>query len=249
LTTGLSFDVRRSESTIFDGRPFPFSEGSDNGRSELRVLRGDTSWTRRMASSALTLRSIASFGLDALGATIQHGSTSSVLPSGQIVFEPGDPPDGVFFAWVGQLRYFYRFDSTGIEVDLRGDVQLSDRPLMSLEQFVVGGPGSVRGYRTNALAGDDGFSTGLEVRLPIVSTATGRNIVSILPFAEVGRIWNHARPDPQKPTLSSLGAGVEWSPHPKLSFRVDGAGALRDVGPKSDLQDYGVTFRVTWRPR
>ena len=138
---------------------------------------------------------------------------------------------------------------TDLVNNLLADPGLMDNQLMTLEQFVVGGPGSVRGYRTNALAGDDGFSTGLEVRLPLVSTATGRNIVSLLPFAEVGRIWNHARVDPETPTLSSLGAGVEWAPHPKLSFRVDGAGALRHVGPKNDLQDYGVTFRVTWRPR
>jgi hemolysin activation/secretion protein len=231
------------------GDAFPFSEGSENGRSELSVLRSGVAWTRRMSSSALTIRSIVSFGLDALGSTIQHGSAFSVPSTGGVVYVPGDPPDGVFFDWVGQLRYFYRFEATGIEVDLRGDVQLSDRPLMTLEQFVVGGPGSVRGYRTNALAGDGGFSSGLEVRLPLVSTATGRNIVSLLPFADVGRIWNHDRATPGKRTLSSLGAGVEWAPHSALTFRVDAAGALRDVSPKNDLQDYGVTFRVTWRPR
>ena len=48
-------------------------------------------------------------------------------------------------------------------------------------------------------------------------------------------------------TLSSLGVGLDWDPHPDVSLRVDWAGALRDTGLNGDLQDQGVTFRVTWR--
>ncbi len=242
LEAGLSLDIRESWSTIFDGEPFAFSEGTDYGRSELRVLRADGSWTRRMTSSALTLRSIASAGLDVLGATMHHGKT----PVG--VFGSHDLPEGVFYSWVGQLRYFYRFDSTGVEVDLRGDLQLADRPLLPLEQFVIGGPGSVRGYRTNQLAADEGFSSGVEVRLPLLRTATGRKVLFLAPFAEVGRVgWKGDHASPGKRTLSSLGAGIEWDPHPDLTFRFDWAGALRDSGPNGNLQDNGVTFQVTWR--
>ncbi len=244
IEAGVSFDVRESRSTIFDGEPFAFSPATDFGRSEIRVLRADASWTRRMSSSALTLRSIASAGLDILGATMHRGNT----PLG--VFPSDDLPEGVFYSWVGQLRYFYRFDATGVELDLRGDLQLSDRPLLPLEQFVIGGPGSVRGYRTNQLAGDEGFSSGLEVRLPLLRTATGRKVLFLAPFAEVGRVWwKGDRESPGKRTLSSLGLGLEWDLHPDLSLRVDWAGALRDSGPNTDLQDNGVTFRVTWRAR
>lgn len=238
IEAGLSLDIRENWSTIFDGEPFSFSAGTDFGRSELRVLRADGSWTRRMSSSALTLRSIASAGLDVLGATMHHSPGSH------------DLPEGVFYSWVGQLRYFYRFDSTGVEVDLRGDLQLADRALLSLEQFVIGGPGSVRGYRTNQLAGDEGFSSGLEFRLPVLRTATGRKVLFLAPFAEVGRVWWKGDHESEgKRTLSGLGAGLEWDPHPNLTFRVDWAGALRDSGPNTDLQDNGVTFRVTWRAR
>jgi len=257
LETGLAFDLRRSAGTIFGDEPIDLSEGTDSGRSELRVLRADGAWTRRMRASALTLRSIASFGLDALGATMHHGNT----PVGEVPTH--DLPEGTFTSWVGQARYFLRFDRTGIEVDLRGDLQLADRPLLPLEQFVIGGPGSVRGYRTNQLAGDEGFSSGLEVRLPLVRTATGRTTLALAPFAEVGRVWwkgKRAGPgrspgDPVttdsggKRTLSALGLGLEWEPHHRVTLRFDWGGALRDSGAGNDLQDQGITFRATWRAR
>jgi hemolysin activation/secretion protein len=244
LEAGLSFDVRQSRSTIFGDEGFAFSEGTDYGRSELRVLRFDAAWTRRLRSAALTLRSIASGGLDALGATMHRGD----VPGGPVPSD--DLPEGVFFSWVGQLRYFHRFAATGIELDLAGDVQLADRALLPLEQFVIGGPGSVRGYRTNQLAGDEGFSSGLEVRLPLWRTDTGRTIVALAPFAEVGRVSFKGDQDASgKRTLSSLGAGLEWVPRPDLSLRFDWGGALRDSGPKQNLQDHGVTFRVSWRIR
>jgi len=255
LEAGLAFDARRSESTIYGGDPFDFSAATDFGRSELRVLRGDASWTTRLRSAALTLRSIASFGLDALGATMHHGSgvPPALPPPAPQPYPKRHLPDGRFTSWVGQLRYFQRFEGTGIELDLRGDVQLSDRPLLPLEQFVIGGPGSVRGYRTNQLAGDEGFSTGVEVRVPIWRTVTGRRVVSLAPFAEAGRVWWKADRNSQdlgsKRTLSSLGLGLEWEPHPSFLFRFDWAGALRDTGLSSDLQDQGINFRVSWRPR
>ncbi|MBY0401353.1 hypothetical protein K2X89_13725, partial [Myxococcota bacterium] len=147
IEAGLSFDLRESRSTL-DGEPFSFSAGPDFGRSELRVLRLNTSWTRRMRSSALTLRSIASVGLDILDATMHHRSRRNPVTNALEV-PNGEIPEARFASWVGQLRFFHRFDRTGIEVDLRGDVQLADGPLLSPEQFVIGGPGSVRGYRTN----------------------------------------------------------------------------------------------------
>lgn len=251
LAAGLSFDVRQSRSTIFGDEGFSFSEGTDFGRSELRVVRFDTAWTRRLRSAALTLRSIASGGLDALGATMHRGPIPSPVPDmPDRTLSSADLPEGAFFSWVGQLRYFHRFDATGIELDLAGDVQLADRPLLPLEQFVIGGPGSVRGYRTNQLAGDEGFSSGIEARLPLWRTDTGRTIVALAPFAEVGRVsFKGDRDEPGKRTLSSLGAGLEWVPRPDLSLRFDWGGALRDSGSKQNLQDHGVTFRVSWRIR
>ncbi|MBK7950528.1 MAG: ShlB/FhaC/HecB family hemolysin secretion/activation protein [Deltaproteobacteria bacterium] len=247
IEAGLAFDLRESRSTI-GGDPF-LTPSSDFGRTAVRALRANTAWTRRMRASALTLRSIASFGLDVLDATMHHRSIRHPLTNA-LLTPNGNIPEARFTSWVGQLRFFHRFERGGIELDLRGDVQLADGPLLSLEQFVIGGPGSVRGYRTNQLVGDEGFSSGVEVRLPLLRTVTGRRVLSLAPFAEVGRVsWKGDHVSPGKRTLSSLGTGLEWAPRADLSLRVDWAGALRDTGQHGDLQDHGVTFRVTWRAR
>jgi hemolysin activation/secretion protein len=234
LEAGVSLDLRRSQSRIFGDESFPFFDGTDNGRSELTVLRADLGWTRRLRSSALAFRTLFSWGLDAFGATMHHDSGA---------------PDGIFFSWVGQLRFLHRFETTGVELELRGDVQLADRSLLPLEQFAVGGPGSVRGYRTNQQAGDEGFAAAVDVRLPLVRTDTGRNVLSVIPFADLGRIWNLDGPSAGEELLPSLGAGLEWEPHPTFSFRFDWAGAFQSAPSEENLQDHGVTFRVSWRPR
>jgi len=232
IDAGVSLDRRRSKSTIFGDFPFPFFDGSDNGRSELTVLRADTGWTRRLRSSALALRAIFSWGLDAFGATVHHDSGA---------------PDGIFFTWIGQLRFLHRFEASGIELGLRGDVQLADRPILPLEQFAIGGPGSVRGYLTNQLAGDQGASAGLDVQLPLVRTDTGRTLLSVIPFADFGRIWNRDGLDPDESTLWSVGTGLVWEPHPAFSFRFDWGHAFNAAPSGDRLQDHGVTFRVIWR--
>lgn len=231
LEAGLSFDRRESVSTL-NGEPFSFSEGLEDGEAKLHVLRGDLSWTRRMRASALALRSTVSYGLDAFDSTISRGSV----------------PDGVFVTWVAQLRFLHRLERSGIELGLRGDLQLADRSLLPLEQFAIGGPGSVRGYATNQLAADQGFSAGIEARTPLVKTATGRSILAITPFAELGRVWNQDRPSFGRVTLASLGAALEWAPHPAFSFRLDWGGALQPFDRAENLQDHGVHFRVEWRP-
>lgn len=232
IDAGVSLDRRRSQSTIFGDFPFDFVDGTDNGRSELTVLRADTGWTRRLRSSALALRAIFSWGLDAFGATMHHDSGA---------------PDGIFFTWIGQLRFLHRFEATGIELGLRGDVQLADRPVLPLEQFAVGGPGSVRGNITNQLAGDQGASAGLDVQLPLLRTDTGRTLLSVIPFVDYGRIWNRDRLDPEDSTLWSVGAGLAWDPHPAFGFHFDWGHAFNAAPSGDRLQDHGVTFRVIWR--
>jgi hemolysin activation/secretion protein len=152
----------------------------------------------------------------------------------------------MFFAWLGQLRGVYRHPSTGAELRLRGDLQLADRSLLPLEQFSVGGPGSVRGYRRNQLVRDQGFAAALDLRIPVWRTADARPLVTLGPFIDVGRAWNRDRVTPGIRTLSSIGAALEWTPIPSLAFELEWAYGLRDVDRTSDLQDESVYFKAVW---
>ncbi len=52
------------------------------------------------------------------------------------------------------------------QMTVRGGWQLASRPLVSNEQFVIGGVHTVRGYLEAAALGDDGFNLTLEARTP-----------------------------------------------------------------------------------
>jgi hemolysin activation/secretion protein len=158
-----------------------------------------------------------------------------------------DTPDGVFVSWLGQARGTYRLPRSGVELRLRGDLQLADRPLLSLEQYSVGGPGSVRGVRRNLLVRDQGFAAALDVFVPLWRSADERPIVAFVPFLDVGRAWQRDRPTSGKRTISGAGAGLAWSPHPQLEFEVEFAKAIRETDDSGDLQDDGVYLRaVGW---
>lgn len=231
LDASLVFE-RRSSRTSLLGRGFSFTAGPENGRSEISVFRGISEWTHRRDASILAFRSTFSFGSKLLNPTRQRSSRA---------------PDGLFFSWLGQLRGVYREPATGTEFRLRGDLQLSDRSLLPLEQFSIGGPGSVRGYRRNQLVRDQGFSAALDVRIPIWRTADARPLLTFGPFVDVGRAWNRDRVTPGIRTLSSLGAGLEWAPLEDLIFEMEYAYGIRDVERTGDLQDQSIYFKAIWR--
>jgi hemolysin activation/secretion protein len=84
----LEASLERERSTTFLlGRRFSFSPGVQNGRSDVTALRLTQQWQRRASDQVIATRFTESFGLDLLGATSN----------------PGDLPDGQFFAWLGQV--------------------------------------------------------------------------------------------------------------------------------------------------
>jgi hypothetical protein len=70
---------------LLDDIPFSFSEGPQDGKSKVAVLRLFQDWVNRDAKRVLAARSQFSIGLNAFGATKNDGSV----------------PDGQFFAWLG----------------------------------------------------------------------------------------------------------------------------------------------------
>ncbi len=235
------FERRRSK-TEFGGEGLSFVAGPQSGRSEVSVVRASVEWVHRGLESVVAIRSMGSFGTDLFNPTVQRGGV----------------PDGLFVSWFGQLRAVYRLPwgglpgsganrlRRGMELSLRGDIQLADRPLLSLEQFSIGGPGSVRGYRRNQLVRDQGFTAGLDLRIPLWRSADARTILALTPFVDLGKAWNRDRGTPGKRTLSGVGAGIEWRPHRQLELEVMGAWGIRHAGTSGDLQDRAIYLRANW---
>jgi hemolysin activation/secretion protein len=229
LELSLIGEWRESKTYLF-GDPFSFTAGPDDGRSVVSVVRFRLDWLYRDLSQVFAFRSMWSVGLDALGSTVNGG----------------DVPDSQFFAWLGQFQWARRFDPWGWEVVFRTDVQLASSPLLSLEQFSVGGHDSVRGYRENELVRDNGLVSSLEVRVPLWRDVARRPLVQLAVFGDIGRSWNTDRKTFSPRTLYSVGAGLRFNFTRYLHSQIYWGYALRDVPTPQDrdLQDDGVQFET-----
>jgi hemolysin activation/secretion protein len=238
LDLGLTLARRHSESTLL-GRPFSFSEGEQDGESDVSVLRVSQSWVSRDIDQVIAARSTFNFGLDWLGATENPGSIA----------------DSKFLSWLGQAQWARRFGETGSEVIFRTDFQLSKDSLLPIERFAIGGFESVRGYRTNTLVRDSGVVASLEgrfrlFRLPVLglSPQAEDGVVQLAPFADYGRGWNRTGESAGPDDISSIGVGLRWEISPDILAQVYYGHALRDLDqPGGGLQNHGVFLSLSAR--
>ncbi len=214
------------------GEPFSFSEGVVDGESRVTALRIFQEYAHHSSQSAYALRSVFSYGLDAFDATIHLDNT----------------PDSRFFVWLGQGQYVRRLTERGMQLIVRGGIQLAGERLLALESFAVGGVNTVRGYRENELVGDSGYAASLEVRYPLwegSGFADTRQQVQLALFTDVGSAWNHGQFDVRE-NLWSVGAGLLWTVEERLRAELYLGHALNEPVPQEDhdLQDEGVHFMV-----
>jgi hemolysin activation/secretion protein len=234
----------RDNETELLGEPFSFSPGAEDGESVVAPLRFGQEFSTRSQAEALALRSTFSWGIPILGAT-QNGR---------------DVPDGKYFAWLGQAQYVRRVQPNlrkffspnesfnplyDWQLVLRGSAQISADPLLSIEQFAVGGIDTVRGYRENQIVRDSGFAASVELHIPLIATAGGNRILALVPFFDIGHGRNVESPANSQ-WLPSVGAGLVYTPNRHVNAQVYYGYAIdRDINTESDdLQDAGIHFNV-----
>lgn len=224
VAISLAADRKHSE-TFLLGFPFSLSAGAIDGESDVFATRAIVEWVNRSQLHVLALRGTVSLGLYGLGSTrndpnLFAGTTSGLGGSG---FDP-EIPDSKFFSVLAQAQYVRRiFDTVTPRTEpdkgvmkylresllvLRANAQFSDEPLLSLEQFSLGGAQSVRGYRENQLLRDDGFFASAELRVPVWMAVDKTPIVAIAPFFDFGGGWNINKVEDQYQTLYSAGVGL-----------------------------------------
>jgi hemolysin activation/secretion protein len=121
---------------------------------------------------------------------------------------------------------------------LGGAWQIASKELLPGDQLLqVGGPTTVRGFPTDAVAGPDGYYANLELHRPFHAFDT---TIDPYAFYDRGVVYNHF---PAVQTLNSLGAGVSWTLS-KYAVAELGAGFPLDkvVDPQAPYQIY---FRIT----
>ncbi|HED17282.1 MAG TPA: ShlB/FhaC/HecB family hemolysin secretion/activation protein, partial [Gammaproteobacteria bacterium] len=221
---GLNVEKRKSKTSLL-GIPFSFETGPQDGLSRVTALRFVQSWFKRKPTRVIAGRSTFSFGFDAEDATINDTG-----------------PDGRFQSWLGQLQLLERFVSNQSDLEVRANIQLTDDPLLPLEQFAIGGANSVRGYRENKLVGDNGINISIEYRYPLHKASD--NYWQLAVFTDYGRIWNKDRSTIQPADIYSTGLGIRWTNNKGTGFDVYWGKPLRDmVNAHNDLQDDGIHFQ------
>lgn len=128
---------------------------------------------------------------------------------------------------------------------LRVAGQIASQPLVSAEQFAVGGADSVRGYAESAASADYGVLASLELRSRNLAPALlkafdGANLppfteLVVFGFGDVARVAL-IEPEPGQPhrsTLLGTGVGVRLGLQPGLSLAMDWARRHRDVAGRS----------------
>ena len=174
-------------------------------RDRLRVLRagGSLDFVDQLLGVAVNVLDLeVSHGLDILGATGEGDAN--------ITRAAGDPT----FAKVnGQVQRLQRVtDEVNILLNAQG--QLADGPLLSSEEFSVGGINSARGFDPSEIVGDHGLIGKAEIQWnnPFDVDEDSERIekLQLYSFIDAGRVWNDdATTSADKVnSLASAGAGV-----------------------------------------
>lgn len=232
LVLGLTFARQESQTSLL-GEDFPLSPGADDdGETKISAIRFFQEWTGRNRSQVFAARSQFSLGIGAFDATVNS-----------------EPPDGRFFSWRGQAQLVRRLPADSLLV-VRSDLQLAPRAIVPLEQFGLGGLGSIRGYRQDVLLTDNGAFASAEWRVPVLKVDKIEGVLQVAPFIDAGVAWNSSdRPDPDPNTAIGVGLGLQWQMADKLRARIDWGFPLIDVDSRDRTwQENGFYFSIDFKP-
>jgi hemolysin activation/secretion protein len=225
---------KKQTTTLLD-MPFSFEPGAINGEVKVSALRFAQDLTYRTTSTVIAARSQFSFGVDALDANIISS----------------DIPDGDFFAWQGQFQWLHRLRPLKQQLFFKAYAQFSADPLVSMEQYAVGGRFTVRGYPENYFVRDNAVVASAEMRIPLVENKPWAEYIHLIPFFDYGWGENTDFPTPPGPKhIYSVGLGLRWTAtiHSKIKlkplFEIFYGYKLKDIDIEEDsLQEEGIHFQ------
>jgi hemolysin activation/secretion protein len=232
---GVTASRIESEATFLEEErlPFPALGSDEQGRTRISALRFFQEWTSRNSREVIALRSQFNLGIGAFNATINDSA-----------------PDSRFFAWRGQAQWV-RLLAPETLLIIRGNTQIASRALLPLEQWGLGGLGSVRGYRQDFLLTDSGALASAEVQVPILRVSDINGRLHVIPFVDFGVAWNNSPREISDPnTLAGLGLGLRWSQGNRFTARLDWGIPLVpvDSNNRGTWQENGLYFSLQYNP-
>ncbi|WP_207678077.1 ShlB/FhaC/HecB family hemolysin secretion/activation protein [Desulfonema magnum] len=229
---GIRFEKRHTETSLL-GRGFAFPDsGADEetGETDFTMIRFSQEWVNRSLVQVVAAYSSVNMG------NVDEGKY-----------------EGGFFTWVGQFQWLRRLRLFNSQLLFSLNMQLSDSSLISAEKFAIGGSSTVRGYRENQMTPDNGLTTYLEWRIPVMqlkipglSKGPNDGTFQLCPFFDFGKGWNTESNDPDPDNIYSAGIGARWSVNERISAEIYWGESLKDVEESGeyDIQDDGVHFQI-----
>ena len=230
LSVGLSYQDRQTFFIIPD-----IPEGQTTIDSRTSVIKVGQDYIKRDPQGVWALRSQFNWGTGLFDANVSETSN----------------PDSQFFSWLGQVQRVQQLGSDNLLI-LQADLQLASDGLPPSEQFVIGGGQSLRGYRQNVRAGDNGFRVSIEDRITLIRDEEDNYaVLQIAPFADMGAIWNNSdNPNDlgDQNFLAGAGLGLLLEPVDGFNIRLDYAIPIVKIDDKgNNAQDEGFYFSVNYQ--
>ena len=87
-----------------------------------------------------------------------------------------------------------------------------------------------------------------ELQLPVLRVFEDTGVVQLIPFVDYGTTWNSSGiANPDNPTLSSIGLGLQWRQGDRFTARLDWGIPLVDVDSRDRTwQENGIHFSANW---
>ncbi len=232
LALSLGFAYEDGQTFLLD-QPTGFGFGPDEeGVSRTSIINFAQEYLSRNESGVWSLRSQFNFGISIFDTTTNQAPI----------------PDGQFFSWLGQIQRVQVLSPNNFLI-IQGNFQLTPDSLLPAQQFIIGGGQSLRGYRQNYLAGDNGVRFSIEDRIIVKRDENGVAKIQLAPFFDFGTVWNSDN-NPniiaqRKTAIASLGLGLLWQPVKNLKMRFDYGIPLIEIDDEgNNAQDKGFYFSV-----
>ena len=116
-----------------------------------------------------------------------------------------------------------------------------ERLLPGDQLFQIGGPTTIRGYPTNAVAGDSGYYVNYELHNNLTNVVKGLDIYTFIDMGEVFSTF------PARTALHSVGFGLSYTPHASVTFEGSVGVPWKQV-VADQIPGYQIYFRGVFRP-
>jgi hemolysin activation/secretion protein len=142
---------------------------------------------------------------------------------------------------------FTRFQtlSDAWSVKLSGAGQLASGPLLTSQQFYLGGAAFARGYGSAEISGDNGMAASLELRFDRKVTLKYLTGYQLYGFVDAGTAYNHGYRYTDGIALTSAGAGARFFLGEDLRADIAVAAPLSHRAPDNTTRSARVLFSLS----